>query len=172
MSKSLTNRLRDLVKLLGDLHGLHQELLQAVRGKTDAMRRGEIVRIQQCADIERSLVVRIQEREGLRSQLMELIGNDLGLSARSARVISASQLAKRVDEPYRERITEAAGDLKSTMAQLARENRVAGLIARDVLGHLRGIFESIGASVRRPVGYGADGALVAGADRQIIEAVG
>ncbi len=170
-TKTQNNRLRDLVTLLGDVDGLHRELLQAVRGKTEAMRRSDVPHIQACTEEERSLVIRIQEREGLRRQLMDVIGKDLGLSGRKARTMSASRLAQRLDEPYRTQITEVAATLKGTMTQLVRDNRVAGLIAREVLGHLRGIFSCIGASVRQPVGYAADGAVVSGTDQKIIETV-
>ena len=171
-TKAMNKRLHDLMVLLRDIGALHRDLLQKVRDKAEAMRQGDVQAIQTCTRAEHNLVVRIQQREGLRRQLMDMIGKDLGLPAGQARTLSASKLARKLDEPHRTRVTELADQLRVCMTQLAKENRVSGTIARGVLVHLQGIFQSIGASVSSPVGYGADGSVVSGSDQRIIEALG
>lgn len=165
-------RLKDLLKLLGGLQKLHEQLLELVQAKMDTMRRADISGMRELNERERTLAKRLQQREGLRCQLMDQIGNELGMPPRTARAIPLSQMASRIPEPGRERLLDAAQRLRQVVAQVARGNRVVGVISREILNHLRWVFASVTPKEEKPVGYSVDGLLVGSSKVRIFETVG
>ncbi|MGD2108783.1 MAG: flagellar protein FlgN [Phycisphaerae bacterium] len=165
-------RLRDLVKLLDGLCRTHEELLALVRKRIDAMRRADVAAMQALADQEQALVKRIDQREGLRRQLMDKIGEQWGLSARTARALSLSQLTSHATDPERSSLEEAGRRLGNAITKVAQANRVAGAISREVLTHLEWVFASV-----RPAGgprfaYTGNAQHLAGSGARILETVG
>ena len=173
MTKSLEpKRLKDLLKLLGGVQKLQEQLLELVQAKMDAMRRADISGMRELNERERALAIRLQQREGLRCQLMDQIGNELGLPPGTARAIPVSQVASRLPEPGRGRLLDAAKRLRQVVAQVARGNRMAGVISREILNHLRWVFASVTPKEEKPVGYAVDGMLVGSSKVRIFETVG
>ena len=164
--------LRDLLRLLDGLQRLHGQLLTLIRSKIDAMRRAEISAMRELSEQEQTLARRLEEREGLRRQLMDAIGEQLGLPPRAARALSVSQLASRLPEGQRADLLDTAGKLREAVAKVAQANRVAGAISREILTHLKWVFASVRPADVRPVGYSGDGEAVGTLDARIFETVG
>ena len=165
-------RLRDLLTLLGQLEQLHDELAALVKAKVDAMKRADMRTLQQRTEQEQDLVKRIQEREGLRRQLMDVIGEQLGLSPRSARTLTVSQLVSRIPKEQQEAILESAERLRFSVSKVARANRVAGMVAHELVDHLRRVFAAVRPKGERGTGYTGEGAAVPQSENRIFEAVG
>lgn len=165
-------RVTDLIILLDKMCGLHVELLEAVQDKTDAMKRADIHAVREACDKERALVQRIHEREGLRRQLVDVIAPRLGIAEATVRTMSVSQLATHVLSPDSDKLNKTAIKLREVMERLARANNTAGVIARNLVGHLRWVFASVRPSDETPVCYLVDGAVVSRSDTKIFEAVG
>ncbi len=165
-------RLKDLVTLLNGLYGLHEQLLALVRSKIDAMRRADIPAMQDLSEQEQALAKRVEQREGLRRQLMDKVGHQCGLPLRAGRALSVSQLASRLGDPERTALQESARQLRTIVTKVAQANRVAGAISREVLTHLQWVFASVRPANDRPLAYSGSGEPVAATDARIFETVG
>lgn len=172
MNRRMNGRLRDLVRLLDDLERMTGELHDRVQAKVDACRSGDTAAIAALVECEQALIHRLRERDGLRRQLMEQIAAEWNMPPRAARMLSLAALAARVSEPVRAQLEGAAGRMRASAMKLVRANRVAGIITREVLAHLNLVFEQVASSVRQPVGYAANGAVVSGVRDKLIDAVG
>jgi hypothetical protein len=73
------NLVRDLVRLLSDLMGLHAEMVMHMRSKLEAIKTADSDRIQSITARELLLASRAREREGLRRQIAERIAEGLGI---------------------------------------------------------------------------------------------
>ncbi len=162
----------ELIRLLQSLMGVHEELLGVIREKLSAMRRADLQAMREAAGRERALAATIQEREGLRRQLMDLIGDELGLPARSARLITVSQLETRLPAASARSLRTAADQLLHVMHKVAQSNRVAGAACREIVNHMKWVFGAVRPAADAPVGYAGDGALVGPTPTKIFEAMG
>jgi hypothetical protein len=136
------------------------------------MKRADVSAMGALSQQERSLAGRLQERAGLRRQLMDAIGEEMGLSPRTARDMAVSQLASRLPEPPRDRLLRVARRLRDVMAQVAQANRVAGAVSREMLNHLTWVFSSVRPKCEKPDGYSGAGAAVGPREVRIFETVG
>ena len=162
----------DLVRLLEDLRGSHEELLSLTERKTAAMRRADLAMMRSLGAAEQAMAARIRERGGLRRQLMESIGAYVGTSRPNARVMTASQLAARLPEGEGQSVMKAARALGATMARVGKANRMARLISGRVLTHLKAVFEAIRTPDESADGYSDGGGPVTRTDAILFETVG
>lgn len=165
-------RIRDLLTLLGRLEQLHDGLAASVKAKVDAIRRADMQALQQREEQERKSVEQIQQAEGLRRQLMDVIGEQLGLPPRAARAMSVSQLVLRVPKEQRQAILDATQSLRAAVSRVSEANRVAGIVARELADHLNRVFTAVRPSRERGTGYTGEGVPVARKENRIFEAVG
>ena len=173
MKKSIeSSRFGDLLELLAGLEKLNAELVSLVRTKIDAMKRNDMGAMRDITAREQEIAGVVHEREGLRRQLMDLIGRQMGWSSRTARALSLSQLAARVSEAQRVALLAAGRRLREVVSRLARANRVAGAIAREISDHLGWVFASVRPRRAEPVGYSGLGGLVPRSETMILDAVG
>jgi len=165
-------RLNDLIRLFAVLKDLHGQLASLVQLKIDAMKRSDLPLMAKLNEREQAIVRRLEEREGLRRQLMDSIGADLGLKPAAARAMTVSELAAILPESTRHDLIASATALRAVVARLARVNRVASEIARGITGHLKWVFASVRPKDEGRSGYGVGGVLTRTADLRIFEAVG
>lgn len=167
-----SKRIRDLLQLLEQTGDLYGQLLEAVQAKVHAMKRADLHDMREQTQKEHALAKRLHEREGLRGQLMELIGSEMNLSAREARSLALTQLAKRLPQGQADQLNEIANRLRSTVSQVAHANRVAGVTSREVLNHLKWVLDSVKPQDDRPSGYTGTGSVVTLNETKIFETVG
>jgi hypothetical protein len=165
-------RIRAMVSLLQELAAAHEELLQVVEGKIEALRRADAEGVKATSRQEDALVERINDRESLRRQLAENIVRGYGVAAAVARRLSAAQLAERIGGAEAELITTTADRLKGLMGQIDRRNQVARTIAQGVLGHLQHVFQAMTEADGEFAGYSPAGIVRAGRAQKILDAVG
>jgi len=165
-------RLRDLLRLLDSLATMNEQLFVLIGSKIDAMKRADLHAMRECGERERDIVQQMQEREGLRRQLMDSIGEQLGFSSRSARAMSVSQLASRLADGQRSALTDAADRVRKAVFKVAQANRVAGVVSREILQHLKWIFASVRPRDEKPAGYAGDGVMVPSRNTPMFETVG
>lgn len=165
-------RLTDLIRLFDGLRELHERLLDVIRSKIDAMKRADIAAMQEHVVEEQDLARRLQQREGLRRQLMDAIGKELGLKSLSARDLTVSQLESHLPESARRRLREQTNRLTEVVAKVARINRVAGALSREVLNHVKWVFASVKPKADKSAGYSGNGELLSEASSLVFETVG
>ncbi len=173
MGQSLQSKqMGNLIKLLGGLQELHEKLRSLVEAKIDAMKRADIAAMGDVTRREQAATKRLVECHASRRRLMEAVGRELGLAPRNAQAITVSQLASRLAEPESSILRDAAGKLGEVASRLAQANRVAGVLSREILNHLKWVFASVKPAGRQPVGYSGTGALVGNDKRRIFDTVG
>lgn len=165
-------QLKELVSLLEGLTGLHEELLDTIQQKLVGMKGADLNAMRESTRREQRLVATIQEREGLRRQLMDAVGDELRLPPRTARSMSVSQLVKLIPVPAGRVLRARADELAKTMHKVAHVNRVAGATCREIVNHMRWVFAAVRPAADAPVGYAGNGALVGPTGTKIFEAMG
>ncbi|RJP32701.1 MAG: hypothetical protein C4547_13365 [Phycisphaerales bacterium] len=164
--------LRDFVRLLAELCRLNGELLQAIRDKRDAMKRGHVGDIAAAVEREGNLIATIRERDGFRRQLMAQIGRSLREPELKARKWRAKDLVARVPAGWGRDIQQASGALREVIEEVTRENRACDAIAGGVVDHLSQVFGWVGSGAGPAVGYDPKGRPISTREQRLIEAVG
>lgn len=162
----------ELIRLLDALRLQQQQLLDCIESKLDAVRQADVPALQELHRKEAALVSRLRERDGLRRQLMDRIGCELGWPVGAGRGLHISKLASRVTEPERAQLLDAAKELRDVAFAVQRANRVVGTVSRELLNHLGSVFASVVPKDASPAGYSGDGAVVCRSDLRLFEAVG
>ena len=143
MTRTEPKRLSDLLKLLEQLRLLQVKLLETVWTKVSAMKRADIAAMREQGLREERMAKKLQSHEGVRRRILDRIGEDLGMQPGAARALTLSQLASRVGPPHREKLLAAGQALRGLATQVAQANRVAGVVAREVINHLSWVFRSV-----------------------------
>jgi len=165
-------RVRDLMRLFETLKVLHEQLLTLMDSKLDAMKRADVAAMCLCGEQEQAILKRLHEREGFRAQLMDVIGEELGMNSRTARAVAVSQLAPRLAEPERTELLASADQLRAMVLRVRQANRVVGVVSREILNHLRWVFAAVRPKDEKPTCYSDEGVLVSPTGMAIFETVG
>ncbi len=173
MNKKLEpRRVRDLVRVLEELTGLHEQLAETMEQKIAAMKRADLIVLTQMTDQEKELAGRITERDGLRRQILDVLGTQMGLPSKAARALTAGELGAAASQPEREALGQARDGLRPVLDRVARLNRLAFAVSRAILSHLEWVFSAVKPRVSSPVGYAGDGGAVGLSGTQVLDAVG
>jgi hypothetical protein len=168
----IESRSGELAFLLSDLKKLHEELLAVIQHKLAAMRRADADAINSCLAREQFLVGRIRQQEGLRQQLVQLIGKELGLTPEQAVRLPLKALAERLDEPRRGQLLAQAAGLRETMLGIDRSSKVAAMVTGEMLKHFRQVCLAMARAVQSTGTYSPTGRLNSEAPAGVFEAVG
>lgn len=162
----------DFARLLDNQADLHAELAGVVQNKIDAMRRADMQALYAGNEEERRLVERIQEREGLRKQMLDAIGRTLGMTSGVARALTVSDLMRRAPAVEGERISQAAQRLRKQLAQLAQVNSRATILSRELVHQLGCILAAATRPGEGSWGYAPSGTPTTVANVRIFDALG
>jgi|GEM_PF-1066997 len=165
-------KVRDLVRLLDQMRSLYAQMFAVIDEKLMAMRRSDVDAMAHAAAKERVLADRLSEREGFRKQLMDAVGDEIGLTGRSGRRLTVSQLANRLEDHHRAGLLAAADRLRKEVSKVAQANRVAGVVAREVVNHLQWVFAAVRPGEEEPSEYSKSGAVVSRSAGPLFDAVG
>jgi hypothetical protein len=140
---------RDLVRLLGDLTGLHGEMAMHMRDKLAAVRRADAARIQSITARENLLAEKAAEREGLRRAITARLLKSLGRPATDAggRPVTLSRLAEMLEEPRRSQLLVAASGLREKVLEINGMHRTVSLVTSEMLNHLGEVLKVMCAGV-------------------------
>lgn len=163
---------RDLVRLLGDLAGLHAEMAALAREKLAAMRTADGERIAAITAREMPLADRLAEREGLRRQITRRIVETLGLARSRADGLRVTELADLIPEPRRSQLITAATGLRQRLEELQRLQQTNALITREMLKHLSGVMAVMCGGGPAAEGYTRGGRHAQPYTASVFEAVG
>jgi DNA-directed RNA polymerase sigma subunit (sigma70/sigma32) len=173
MTNQISERLfASLLQVLKQLTELHERLRTEVELKTQAMRRADMNALREHAGAEPEVVGQITERNGLRLQLMDQIGEELSLPPKTGRVLRVRQLAERLVESQRDRLLAAAEELREAAREANRCNRTAHSVARAILEHLRVVIGAMTTTDTDTAPYEAGGKRRSVAGTRIFEAMG
>ena len=138
---AVINHLQQLEGLLGELLGLHRELLEAVQAKLAAMRGGDPQGMTACVTREGELIKRIHQCDGRRRQAMVEVGQVLGIDPRQAATMQMTQITGRIEGPQADRLDHIRKQLLACMTELGKVNTYCRLLAERMLSCHRALFE-------------------------------
>lgn len=130
------NLVRDLIRLMSDLMGLHSEMVMHMRSKLEAIRTADSDRIQSITARELLLASRVREREGLRRQIAERIAEGLGIDRMRGRSMRLTELAELLPEPRRSQLLVSAAGLREKLEELERLQQTTAMVTEQMLQHL------------------------------------
>lgn len=166
------SRSGELIVLLGELKALHEELLEVIQQKLAAIRRADTDGLNSCLARERFLSDRILQRDGLRQQLVQLIGKALEIDPDRVRHMSLSELAEELSEPVRGQLLGLSADMRQTLLAIDSANKVAALVTDEMLKHFRQVYAVMAQSEESAGTYTARGRRTDDRPVQVFEAVG
>lgn len=161
-----------MVKVLSELKRLHDELAVVVREKLSAMRKADTDAMRSAVAREEFLAQRIHEQDGLRKQIVQLIGEQTGIPAAQARAMTVSEFAGRVAEPSRSQLLVLAAALREKVKETAEANRVAAIVSQEMLKHFRRIYQVMARANVVPGVYSWTGRTELRPGSTVFEAVG
>ncbi len=168
----LEARSGDLVNLMGDLKTLHSDMLSVLQQKLAGMRRADTEAINSCTARERFLAERVQEREGLRRQLVQILGKELGLSPEQSAGLGVRDLAERLPEPRRGQLLVLGEALRELIGKIDNANKVVALVTGEMLKHFRHVYAAMARSGPSTGRYASNGQIAVERPTQVFDAVG
>jgi len=172
MAATNEQRMAQVATVLGELKRLHGELGFVVQQKLDAMRKADTDAIHAATAREEFLAQRIREQEGLRRQILQLIGEANGMPAARARAMTIRELAELAAEPLRSRLLAAGAALRETVVETAERNRVAAIVSQEMLKHFRQVYQVMARTNGVQGGYSWTGRAETRPGMAVFEAVG
>jgi hypothetical protein len=143
VTENLARRASDLARLMVQLAGLYEQLLALTERKLQTIRAADIDSMCGCNDEQEAILKRIRERDGLRKQLMDAIGVEVGMAAKSGRNFSVSQLLPQLPASACQEVKAARDRLRDAIGRLAQANRVSGAVSRELIHHLQCVFSAV-----------------------------
>jgi hypothetical protein len=168
---NVARRASDLTRLLEQAAVLHERLVELTGRKVQAIRTADLDAMCACNDEQEAVVKRLRERDGLRKQLMDAMGAELGLSAKAGRALTISQLLLKLPEKARAEVDAARRRLQDVLAKLAQANRLSGAISRELVDHLRFVFSAVRPSAT-PSGQYSPGGTTSAPGPGVFETIG
>lgn len=146
---------RGLLEQLAKLQGLLKELLDLGHEKLSLLRTANSDGLHACAARESRLLEQVFRSDQQRHAVLARVAQGLRLS--NAAPASLSKIADAAPEPLSSSIRARMRPLAEISSELQRINRVASIVARDLQGHIRGVFAALAETGRERVGYGPQG---------------
>lgn len=165
-------RLREFTRLLDALCTLQGELAGVLQSKLEAMRGADLPAMQRLGEREAALVQRIEERNGLRKQLMDAMAQGCQLPAGAGRTMTISQICARLSGESRDGLIRVADRLRDAVDLVGRTNAIVAIVARELVDHLKWVFASVRPVDEHPTGYAGDGVVVTARSAGIFEMMG
>ncbi len=165
---------REVLAQLAELQAALGQLAALAAQKLGALRRADAAELQQLAAREGAALTELFRREPVRKANLARLAQ--ALRCAEPQRPSLTVIAECLPEPLGSTLRARAAALAAAARELQQKNRLAATVARNLHGHVRGIFASI-AGAERPAVYGPPGnarrgAAAGGVGRRWVDAVG
>lgn len=159
-NKDLRTAVELLRQMLVKQIDLHEELLQCIHKKREAIRTANMPVMAECCEREHRLTERLRDLDLRRPKVVMHLANLVGLKAPHANAISATEIAKRLDEPMRGAVETLAAQLREKMQDVKREFSVVKQASEALSKHMTGIMQSVQAMLNQTGMYERRGRIV------------
>jgi hypothetical protein len=169
-SSTLALIVRELSQHLSGLQAALQQLCETATDKLTALRRADTDALSACAAREEQLLKGVFRGEVERKAAIARVAQHLPCSTpQGARLYD---IAEHLPEPLASALRARSVALRDVAAELQRKNKLAAGVARNLQGHIRGIFAEVAAAAQESVVYGPQGQHETGRPRAWVDAVG
>lgn len=169
-SDKLSKRVDDLGRLLETMAELQQALGDVSSSRLEAIRRADVGAMNGLLEQESDLAQKLQERSGLRRQLMDAIASELGNVDSPGRALTLSQLARGLPGASADRLIGAGHALRDACLRTAQITRVTTGAVREVLHHLQWVMAAVRPAAKTAPTYSAAGSCVVVVDPPLLDA--
>jgi hypothetical protein len=129
----------ELIELLGELQAAYSRLVAIAENRRDAMRSLDAQLLTRLLEREAREIVRCQQLELSRKDLVERFKRELGRHIQP----STTEIARRCPEPLKTQILVRAGQLRQTMEQLDRSNRINHRASQAIIGAIARMMKAV-----------------------------
>lgn len=150
----------ELERVLMELIGVYEAMVASAGDRLAAIRGSDGVGLARVVRCESELVQRVAEIEKRRISVVGALADRLGLAGKSGTRVG--DIASRMDDPWRERLTGLADRLRSLLARTRRDNEVSGRAASSLAEHMGGLVRALAREMNHAQTYGRRGFVEAG----------
>jgi flagellar biosynthesis/type III secretory pathway chaperone len=151
---------QDLCETLDRLRELHEELLEVLAAKEEALVSVQLGELSSARAEEETLLHRVVEEEKQRLLLTEEIGDLIDHADPPA--VRVQEMLGHLPADLAERLAESRDLLRDAAARLGRQNRTNRALIEHSLGHIQVFLSRLVNEEMLGAGYGADGHGTAG----------
>jgi len=164
------DELAELLTSLNDWLAQLRQLVALSQRKLAALRTADTPALEQLAGEEGERVRELLAAGTARAAVLARVAQSLpgGPPAR----LTLGTLAERLDEPAASVLRAKSVALREAATELQRKNAVVAQVARNLQGHIRGVFAELAKATQESVVYGAGGQPEASGRRCWVDAVG
>jgi hypothetical protein len=138
-----------LESTLADLTRAHAELLEMVREHRRAISRSDAAAIQNCLSSQGLLAMRLTDLERTRRQIVaQITGKPTS---------PFTEVAPRLPEPSRSRISAASERLRALLGTIQRENNIVRTATHTLIAHIDGLMQQVARALSHAGVYGRQG---------------
>lgn len=150
-----------LEKLLASQLDLHQQLLDCIARKTEAIRTARIDALTEILNQQRSLAKSISEIERHRIALTHKITRTIQPNATQA--LAMSDILKYVDDPaLHDRLQHLTHQLRALVAQVHQRASIVRAAAHALSQHMAGVMQTVHSALSRAGVYSSHGRVALG----------
>lgn len=164
-----TKEVRTAVELLRQLLSkqieLHEQLLNCIHQKREAIRTANMPVMAECCEREHRLTERLRELDSRRPGIVTHLAKLLGMGAQHANAISATDIANRLDEPASGAIAALAAQLREKLREVRSEHSIVRQASEALSKHMTGIMQSVQAMLNQTGVYERRGRIVTASPR-------
>lgn len=133
----------------------HEELLTLLNRKRDALRQGEVGLMSELCSLENHKVQAISELEKKRLELVARL--TLLLDPQASAPMPMAELAAKLPEPVRTRLTTLRDHLRQRMAAVREQTSVAKRATESLMRHVQGLVQTVTTATAAVTTYGRRG---------------
>lgn len=162
-NEALTSRYEQLELALAGLRQSHAELLELAGEQREAIRAADGAALGRTVARQAEALERLAEFEQVRQAITSELSDGLPRRPAGAGPITVRELAGLAPEPWRTRLLEEAGALKTIVERLRDEHRTLRGATLSLLAHMEGLMRQVGRRLSHSGTYGRRGVVEAGA---------
>ena len=157
------SRYQQLEQILAGLRQCHAELLELAGEQRAAIRAADGAALGRTVARQAETLERLAELEQGRQAITSELSDGLPRRPSGAGPITVRDLAALAPEPWRTRLLEEAGALKTIVELLRDEHRTLRGATLSLLAHMEGLMRQVGRRLSHSGTYGRRGVVEAGA---------
>jgi len=122
---------------------LHDQMLDCVNRKREAVRQADVDGLTKTCEREQVIVQRLLDLEQRREPLVRHLAGLLGVEPADGQSLTSSALAEHLDEPNRGMLQALAAQLREKVLQVRKDHSIVRHAAEALSRHMAGIMQNV-----------------------------
>ena len=143
---------------------VHEQLLQCVADKREAIRSADIAKVSDICGRENTLIQGLAEIE---KQRLRLVGElTQSIHSKSQKPLTMNEISQSAAEPQRTRLLALTAQLREIVTELRAQSSIVRVAAETLSRHMSGIVQTVHSALSRARVYGERGRIAMGSQVQ------